>query len=236
MNGTQTTPLGFVPIEDLLFGSTEVIPQNVEDWDRTYDDGGDPTDDRTWVEVFTFVDSSGYRWTLLNSDGTITKVLYNGNEYGDDDYFDFEADWIEDQAEDPACDYRAWQALFLLNPAEWGSEGPRMNYWSECQAIGDDSPLRIAYLPLCVVHVDGTPGLALSGGGQDFSWEIVEAYCVLGHMPPVHYARDLPSMASRGTSAKDRYLIAACERAMDATIQSLTYSRQKLSERFAGES
>ena len=63
--------------------------------------------------------------------------------------------------------------------------------------------------PLVVVLLDETPYLALAGGGMDFSWEICEAYALLGFRPPLHFC-DLPRMAGRGESDGDRAIIAAC--------------------------
>src|SRR3954463_1905679 len=78
--------------------------------------------------------------------------------------------------------------------------GPMMNY---AYPLGDsydvDDAVKIAHLPLVIVqHFEGygetSYELALSGGGMDFSWQICEAYMLLGYLPPVHFA-DLPRMA-----------------------------------------
>lgn len=109
-------------------------------------------------------------------------------------------------------------------------EGPMMNYW---YPIGDPddtavgvfraSALKIAHLPLCIVKVEDQPppasapveyGLALTGGGMDLTWEIVEAFTALGYLPPVHFAQRLPAICGRGTSPKDHYLMKACKRAL----------------------
>lgn len=91
------------------------------------------------------------------------------------------------------------------------SEGPQMNYWYPIEhpdMDADDMARAISHLPLCVVEVDGVMGLALTGGGQDLSWEICEAFIWIGQLPPIHFA-DLPRMAGRGTSAHDRFIIRA---------------------------
>lgn len=72
-------------------------------------------------------------------------------------------------------------------------------------------------LPVCLVSAyDGAETddpeawlLVLTGGGMDFSWELVEAYARLGNMPPVTLA-DLPRMSGRGESDIDRQLVALC--------------------------
>jgi hypothetical protein len=76
----------------------------------------------------------------------------------------------------------------------------------------------IINLPLCLVNLEtGEYGLALTGGGMDLSWEICEAYIRLGYLPPFHFC-DLPRMAGRGTSARDRAIIRGCKRSCDITI------------------
>jgi hypothetical protein len=93
------------------------------------------------------------------------------------------------------------------------AEGPMMNYFYPLSGSVDyyESALKIADLPLCIVDRDmnGDVGLALTGGGMDLSWEICEAFMRLGHLPPAHFA-DLPGMAGRGSSARDRWIVRGC--------------------------
>ena len=108
------------------------------------------------------------------------------------------------------------------------AEGPMMNYWYPVDAWqiesgsgmggADRAAMAVADLPVCIVQVNGQYGLALTGGGMDLSWEICEAYTRLGLLPPVHFCK-LPRMAGRGTSAKDRYIIAACRAAVNVQIK-----------------
>ena len=44
---------------------------------------------------------------------------------------------------------------------------------------------------------------------MNLAWEICEAFMLLGFLPPLHFC-DLPGMAGRGASAKDRWIIAGC--------------------------
>jgi hypothetical protein len=74
----------------------------------------------------------------------------------------------------------------------YGAEGPMMSwYW----AIEDDADdfdenklaemaALIKDLPLCAIWLDGTLGVALTGGGMDLSWHIAEAFIRLGWFPP----------------------------------------------------
>ncbi|HTQ47487.1 MAG TPA: hypothetical protein VMI75_32245 [Polyangiaceae bacterium] len=91
-------------------------------------------------------------------------------------------------------------------------EGPMMNYYYPC-TIGDEAEAArtLADTCLCVVRVNGETGLALTGGGMDLSWEIkCEAFMLLGHLPPVHFA-DLPGMAGKDVDSKrNRWIVAGC--------------------------
>jgi len=92
------------------------------------------------------------------------------------------------------------------------SEGPIMNYWYPVEINDTEEAARLLVgLPLCVVTVSDATGLALTGGGMDLSWEICEAFMRLGMLPPAHFA-NLPGMAGRGTSAKDRWIASGCIR------------------------
>lgn len=114
-------------------------------------------------------------------------------------------------------------------------EGPMMNYW---YPIGDrygfdpdDAALALKDLPLCVVEVSGDMGLALTGGGMDFTWEIVEAFVTLGYLPPLAH-NDPPQMAGKElASEKNQYLLAACRESITFAIQRLTWDL----ERFDGK-
>lgn len=93
------------------------------------------------------------------------------------------------------------------------SDGPMMNYaypLPEARLDVELAAIDLVNLPVCVItHEDEENGrieLALTGGGMDLSWEICEAYMRLGYLPPVHF--ELPGMAGRGTSAKDKWILA----------------------------
>ena len=103
-------------------------------------------------------------------------------------------------------------------------EGPMMNYYypmdEDCLGDPEEAARKVADLPLCVVRVGVQYGLALTGGGMNLAWEICEAFMRLDHVPPLHFA-DLPSMAGRGSSARDQWIIRGCKDACDtATVRS----------------
>lgn len=111
------------------------------------------------------------------------------------------------------------------------NEGPMMNYWypvklDDCR----EAATKIAHLPLCVVRFeDGRTGLALTGGGMDLSWEIVEAFRLLGYWPPVHFC-GLPRMTDRGASDKDHDLIRACMESCRIAEGWIASKREQLGE------
>jgi hypothetical protein len=70
---------------------------------------------------------------------------------------------------------------------------------------------------MTIVRTDDEHGLALTGCGMDYTWEICETYLNLGYYPPVAMCR-LPRMAGRGTSAGDRRIIDGCLQSLDAML------------------
>lgn len=95
------------------------------------------------------------------------------------------------------------------------SEGPMMSYFypmPDFRGDVENASKEIANLPLCIVEFtdSGDYALALTGGGMDLSWQICEAFMRLGYLPPFHF--ELPGMSGRGTSTRDRWIIAGCRR------------------------
>ena len=176
----------------------------------------------TYAEAFDF-EHDGETFPMIAQDGYAVAVIVDGTpcgasalEQGLEDATDEAIAHDRSPAEDPQA--RAWQArLDALEaaqddtPSQWGSEGPMMNYF---YPVSDYTPgdmeewaAKLDGLPLCVVELDGERGLALTGGGMDLSWEIAEAFIRLGYYPPTWI--DLPAMAGRGTSEKDRAIARA---------------------------
>jgi len=88
--------------------------------------------------------------------------------------------------------------------------------------------LILARLPVCVVSTDDGLALALTGGGMDLTWEIVEAYMIAGQLPPAVLAGRLPHMAGRGVSENDRAIIAACHESLRVAALRAERDRQDL--------
>ena len=80
----------------------------------------------------------------------------------------------------------------------------------------DDAAKTIVDTPLCAVSVGGQTGLALTGGGMDLSWEICEAFLLLGFAPPAHFARNLPRMG-REKSRLGKTILQGCLKSLEAS-------------------
>lgn len=116
------------------------------------------------------------------------------------------------------------------------NDGPMMNYYYPLPEFRDDpmeAAKKLEHLPLVIVEFQdsGDRALALSGGGMDLSWEICEAYMRLGYLPPVHFC-DLPEMAGRGKSPRDRWIIAACQRSLEGMKERQERSLERLLRNF----
>lgn len=171
-----------------------------------------------------------------------------------------DADWQQGYPEEwqywEACrsdpDYQDVEEGVLVYPDDQNKvdrlyeycEGPMMNYVYELDDLtwgrfGFHSSIQEAAahlydLPLCIIEFYNGPidyGLALTGGGMDFSWEICEAYMRLGHVPPVHFA-DLPRMGGRGESEADRKIIGACKKSFERQSQQSNQGIDSLEKNF----
>ncbi|MBD3404346.1 hypothetical protein GF420_15760 [candidate division GN15 bacterium] len=118
---------------------------------------------------------------------------------------------------------------------------PMMNYyyeigsrWEPVDAEEAQRTLWLESLPLTVVRVDGNYVLALTGGGMDFSWEICEAFMVLGFLPPVHFCR-LPRIAGRGESDRDKEIVEACYQSVETVRTQHGWTAEHLNEHFRKE-
>lgn len=94
-----------------------------------------------------------------------------------------------------------WQpAMNLLYPLPGNFEVP--GDWRE------------ALCNMTIVQVDGEPYLALTGGGMDMTWYIVETYMRLGLYPPFGHT-DLPAGHDEGLSADGMEIVKACQKSVE---------------------
>jgi hypothetical protein len=106
------------------------------------------------------------------------------------------------------------------------SEGPMMSCFYPVDIDLESAAEKLVDLPLCAVSVNGKTGLALTGGGMDLSWEICEAFMILGMLPPVHF--ELPGISGRGTSEKDKWIIAGCRAALQTVVERMSGRIERL--------
>lgn len=97
------------------------------------------------------------------------------------------------------------------------TSGPMMNYiWpiDTGRVHGaENAVLAVVHLPLCIVKIDDGEFFALTGGGMDLSWEIIEGYMRLGYLPPLSLIAP-PAMAGKTLTAKNKWLLAGCSRSV----------------------
>lgn len=62
----------------------------------------------------------------------------------------------------------------------------------------------------------GEKYLVLTGGGMDFSWNIVKGYVNFGFAPPAHFCRDLPHFAGDRLTQENKEAIMACRKSLEA--------------------
>lgn len=95
---------------------------------------------------------------------------------------------------------------FLDSEDDWS---PMMNFAYPISEFDIDDDVKSKLNNTTLVRIHGKLYLALTGGGMDLSWEICESYINLGFYPPVHFC-DLPRMAGRGESDRDKVILAYC--------------------------
>jgi len=122
------------------------------------------------------------------------------------------------------------------------ASGPMMNYFyplpAEPRSV-QEAAEALVNLPLALIEMTGGDngplsgkwGLALTGGGMDLSWEICEAFMLLGYVPPLHFA-GLPRMAGRGDSPRDRWILAGAKCAARVSIKRAGWTLANLRSNF----
>lgn len=104
-----------------------------------------------------------------------------------------------------------------------GSDGPMMNYFYPLPGLdlkdAYEAAKKIDGLNLCIIWfpMEEKCGMALTGAGMDFSWEICEAYMQLGFVPPYHFASDMDSDASGMTEVRE-WVIEGCRESIDTVL------------------
>ncbi len=99
---------------------------------------------------------------------------------------------------------------------------PQMNYAYPITGfdrdLGGCQSLIVSETSCCLVMLDDEPVLALTGGGMDLSWDICQAYTILGLLPPLHFVSNLPKMAGM-SYLKNRETLEACQRTAEIAVR-----------------
>ena len=126
-------------------------------------------------------------------------------------------DWLSDNGYDAKGEPKD-QAKEAMMESE--SYAPMMNYIyplpdfrhepAKAQELIEDTNCVIVLIKDDCDDYCETPYLALSGGGMDLSWDICEAYMLLGYFPPVHFCQ-LPQFAGKKLTEKAQWIIDGCK-------------------------
>jgi hypothetical protein len=107
---------------------------------------------------------------------------------------------------------------------------PMMNYGYAISAErvgGLEAAARLLVdLPVCLVEYDDVTYLALTGGGMDLSWELAQAYLLLGWLPPLEFC-DLSSDADPLTAAR-RWVMRGARASIRSQMQRMDSLKRKL--------
>ncbi len=232
---SNLNPLLSTPVTELYADTIDVTPVQVEGWD------GEEliNDEWSYHQSISYPVGDREITCVVDGHGTIHLVRDDAGRTFDPN----DADSVEDYKEatrdedgahaDALTDDELSELESADNVYEYAG-GPMMNYWYPVD-IDDAAAAALALSgPLCVVEVDGITGLALTGGGMDLSWEIAEAFCQLGQLPPVHFS-DLPAMAwgSDNGAPVRRYVLSAMLRSLEVAAERATYRAERLRQTFA---
>jgi len=119
-----------------------------------------------------------------------------------------------------------------------GLEGPMMNYFYALPHFDmdpEEAAKKLIGVSLCLVHrlddvdEENEWGLALTGGGMDMSWDICEAYILLGYLPPL-FACNLPDFAGKKLTTRAKLIIGACARSTRVAEGWAVSTRKRLRE------
>lgn len=186
--------IAVIDVSSLYVSAIDTTPVLVDSWT---DIGGEDGDGFTSWEAFDY-DLGDTTYTLVTINSSVHGVVIGDTLYTAWD--DYESDWEDDHYDETQADEydgppiaeSDFDALMQVEPYMYGAEGPMMNYYYPVE-IDDpaETAAKLAHVPLCVVEVNGSTALALTGGGMDMSWDICRAFIMAGYLPPAHFA-DLP--------------------------------------------
>ena len=135
--------------------------------------------------------------------------------YSSEDFKKFGDPWEHSDEAEEKLGYGSFETMEDSNQ-------PMMNYHyplGERDSFDEKDARAIRDLPLCLVYFNESEeyALALTGGGMDLSWSIVEAYIRLGYVPPIHFSK-LPRFAGYKVDKRKRIIVEAIIKGLSANI------------------
>jgi hypothetical protein len=233
------------PVEELSCAAILVEPVNFdwcegygERWDVVYPDVSDWTlqqckrwlDDighgypdpnpwgMDWAALLAFLADSGIDDDLSGKDeDDIRYAVISAINTGDIDGLDDWRECVRERMQDEPDRYTP-----MMN---YHYALPELSYlWPSPEAA--QAHLELYGGPVCLALVGDEPVLALTGGGMDLSDRIVEAYMLLGYLPPYHFC-ELPEYGGALTEQR-RWVLDGCLRSCQVVEGWAQRRRQKL--------
>lgn len=130
--------------------------------------------------------------TMIGEDGTMTWDFWQcaSEEHGTKVlpyavYSSESGTWTRYNRKGQASESEIWEGY---EPEGASAEGPMMNFWWPLSSglrfrSEEDAAFELRHLNVCLVRVDETYGVALTGGGMDLSWDLAAAAVALGYHP-----------------------------------------------------
>lgn len=166
------------------------------------------------------------RWAICDSDGSVYEKDANGKPVYYDSESDAETNMYNHSTEDQD-EKGLHTAVFGPYDSDWDGDvsdyDPMMNYYYPLPNLTqeDARTLDDANVNLTIVEftASGETGLALTGGGMDFSWEICEGYVALGYFPPAHFANLDKDACHDPTRPENMKLLSICQQSLRALYE-----------------
>jgi hypothetical protein len=237
----MTTQETLSPVDRMYCDSIDAKPVDF-DWSEGYDETWETilpdTDDMSLDQCRLWLDGAGYDhpdpnpWAM-ERDGLLTLLEEYDPEIdadmGTDALRELVIGMIDDEEIDGIDDWRARVREAMEQDERYI---PVMSYYyplPHYRGCAEDDQLLLDQEggAACLARVDDEVVLALVGGGMDLSWDICQAYMLLGYLPPLHYC-DLPEFAGMELTAKGRWVLEGCLRSCKVMELWTQVKREKL--------
>lgn len=180
---------------------------------------------------FDFGEGYGEKWETVEPDLS-AHTADELKSIADDHGIDIEPIPVA-EADDDGAEIEEWKetarGAIMEGLRDNGNLDPMMNYLypvDGCRMSAEGIQAAILGTSLVAVTVDGATFLALAGGGMDFSWQICEAYVLIGMCPPLHFRP--PMSCDDPDSDRTRLVIAAYLKSCNVAIDRARWSKKDI--------